>query len=97
DRTGAEAALAKLGDRLAECLGAAGATDQLRVSIVVDVDGVATAMSADGPSPAKDRFSSCARPLLVGAELGASTTLRAGAQEQITGGVVRFRIGRGVQ
>jgi len=82
DRASADRALHDLAAALAAC-----ATDTpVRVSLSIDADGAPKGVAVEG----EDRVAACVTPILMRAHYGAAPGLRAGPQDGITGGVIRF-------
>ncbi|NJK89257.1 MAG: hypothetical protein HC923_07525 [Myxococcales bacterium] len=84
--------LLALQDSLQECYRSAGAEESLGVSMAVEADGRPRAVAVHGPEPAAGRFRACAEPHLLAAQFKAADGLRAGTEQQVTGGVIRFEI-----
>lgn len=83
--------LTALRDALGECHARAGMADTVEISLAIEVDGSPRAVSVEGEEPEATRFRACAEPHLMGARFEVVDGVRAGAKEQITGGVIRFR------
>jgi len=89
---GATRVLANLQGQLADCLDRAGVDDALEISLAIEVDGQPRAVNIEGEEPAATRFRECAEPHLMQARFDVADGLRAGPREQVTGGVIRFRL-----
>ncbi len=92
-----EEVLASLKTKIDECYRKSGATQPLSISLAVEANGAPQGVAVVGKPPGAERFKACAQPFLMQASFGQGEVLRAGPEEDISGGVIRFRIGGGEQ
>jgi hypothetical protein len=85
--------LERVRSELDACFRRAGRPASIDVSLAVEVDGEPKSVVVNGDSDGARAFARCARPVLMKLNYGEASTLRAG-QPSVTGGVVRFSLGK---